>query len=68
MLRVNPILGQALKEVREKRFLTQAEAAAQIGVALRTWQSWESERIDSIPQIRYRRKLIEWLAADEVAA
>jgi DNA-binding transcriptional regulator YiaG len=31
-----------LKELRDKYDLTQKEAAARIGVALRTWISWEN--------------------------
>ena len=67
MLHVNPPSGQELREERERRDLTQVEAALEVGVSLRTWQVWESDG-EVIPQPRHRRRLREWLTAEEVAA
>lgn len=66
-LRVNLVFGLALREERDRRFLTQEEAAAQVGVSTRTWQLWESDEL-VVPRAKHRRRLFEWLNADEVAA
>lgn len=67
MLRVNPPTGQELREERDRRNLTQAEAAALVGVSRRTWQGWELNG-QVVPQPRHRRALLVWLNAGEVAA
>lgn len=66
-LRVNPPTGQELRDERVQRNLTQAEAAAQIGVSKRTWQGWELNGA-VVPQPRHRRALIDWFNEAEVAA
>lgn len=66
-LHVNPPTGQELRAERKQRHLSQAEAAAQVGVSKRTWQGWELNG-DVVPQPRHRRALVDWFNADEVAA
>lgn len=65
-LRVKWVTGAELRDERERRHLTQVEAAAQVGVAPRTWQLWESTD-EQIPRAKHRRALIAWLT-EEVAA
>lgn len=69
MMRVNPPTGQDLREERERRHLSQAEAAVQVGVSKRTWQGWELNGA-VVPQPRHRRALLAWMTEpdDEVAA
>ena len=55
-----------IRRVREERMLTQEEAAAQIGVASRTYQNWEAGNVT--PRAKHQRALVEWLQQDEVAA
>ena len=54
-------LGRRLLETREKRFLSQAEAAEQLGVSTRRYQSWEWGEVTN-PQPRARRRIEEWLS------
>lgn len=65
-LRVKYVLGADLREERDRRNLTQKEAAEQAGVAVRTWQLWELGEVT--PRAKHRRALINWLNPDEVAA
>lgn len=65
LLSLTDDLAAHLREERQRRDLTQPEAAEQVGVSLRTWQGWESG--EAFPQARHRRALRSWLA-DEVAA
>ncbi len=54
--------GYQILNERDRRHLTQAEAAEQAGVSLRTWQNWEARgaaRIEARP--RLRRALVAWL-------
>ena len=46
--------------------LTQEEAAAQIGVAHRTFQNWEAGTVT--PRAKHQRALMAWMGQDEVAA
>lgn len=48
-----------LREARERRLLTQEEAAAQVGVAPRTWQNWEAGTV--VPRAKHQRALLDWL-------
>lgn len=67
MLRVKPTsFGDAVRAERTRRNLSQAEAAAQLGVSERTLQGWETE--DVTPWPRHRRAIMEWIASDEEAA
>lgn len=66
MLRVKSLTGSALRAERDRRHLTQAEAAAQAGVAKRTWQLWESAE-EVIPQPKHRRALVAWLESEAEA-
>jgi transcriptional regulator with XRE-family HTH domain len=69
MLRVNPTdYGEAIKQERDRRNLTQAEAARQIAVATRTLQAWEAGEV--VPWARHRRAIVAWLenGNGEVAA
>lgn len=65
MLRVKPPTGRRLKQIRQDAAVTQAEAAEAVGVAVRTWQGWESG-VD--PQPKHRRRLQAWLNELERAA
>lgn len=55
-----------IKAERDRRLLTQEEAAAEVGVAPRTWQNWEAGTVT--PRAKHMRALIEWFDRDEVAA
>lgn len=48
--------AEILKSARKEFGWTQAQAAAEVGVALRTWQFWESDRDDAreAPEMLYR--------------
>ena len=48
-----------IRRAREARLLTQQEAAAQIGVAPRTFQNWEAGAVT--PRAKHQRALNEWL-------
>ena len=66
-LRVKCVFGPELRDERERRHLTQVEAAAQVGVSHRTWQLWESDE-PGTPRATHRRALLAWLQAEEIAA
>lgn len=66
MLHVNPTsFGQVVRAERDRRHLSQKEAAEEIGVSMRTLQEWEIA--DAVPQPKHRRAIIAWLG-QEVAA
>lgn len=67
MLRVKPgTYGEAVRAERERRNLTQAEASVELAVSERTLQAWENE--DVVPWPRHRRRILEWIERDGVAA
>lgn len=66
-LRVKFVLGSELKDERDRRHLTQEEAAVQVGVSTRTWQLWENAE-EVMPRAKHRRALIDWLSQTEAAA
>lgn len=51
--------GERVREARDERYLTQKEAAAEIGVAMRTLQNWEAGNV--IPRAKHKRRIVEWL-------
>ena len=55
-----------IRQAREQRMLTQEEAAAEIGVAPRTLQNWESGKVT--PRAKHQRALVAWLEQAEAAA
>lgn len=55
-------LGTRLRAERERRHLTYAEAAAELGVSRRLYQSWEWGEVTN-PRGRSRRKIEQWLEA-----
>lgn len=63
MLRVKPYndFGSAVRRERERRNLSQKEAADELGVSERTLQAWETE--DVVPWPKHRRAIIEWVGA-----
>lgn len=65
-LRVKFVVGSELKQERDRRHLTQDEAAEQVGVSTRTWQLWELGAV--MPRAKHRRALIDWLNSDQAAA
>lgn len=66
MLRVNPLsFGRAVRTERDRRNLSQKEAALELGVSERTLQDWEAK--DVVPQPRHRRAIIEWVGAEDAA-
>lgn len=67
MLRVKPSsYGEAVRAERARRNLTQEEAALELDVSERTLQAWENE--DVVPWPRHRRRILEWIERDGVAA
>ena len=66
-LRVKCVFGGDLRQERERRHLTQEEAALEVGVSTRTWQLWESSS-PQWPRAKHRRALVDWLATSEAAA
>ncbi len=54
--------GQALKEWRRRKFLTQKELAARLGVTYQSVQRWEAGL--GLPYPATRRKLVEALEVD----
>lgn len=52
-------LAQRIRDARAKALLSQAEAAAELGVSVRTWQGWEA---GTMPWPRHRRALAAWFA------
>jgi hypothetical protein len=65
-LRVKYVFGSDLRAERERRHLTQEEAAAQVGVSTRTWQLWERGQ-EVVPRAKHRRALVDWIAQEEAA-
>jgi transcriptional regulator with XRE-family HTH domain len=65
MLRGNPPIGTALRDLRLSAHLSQREAAAEVGCSVRAWQGWEA---GAMPQYRYRRALLTFVAKVEKAA
>lgn len=64
MLYVNSLgFGAAVRKERDRRHLSQQEAAREIGVAVRTLQGWEIS--DVVPHPKHRRAVIEWLGHEE---
>lgn len=52
-------LALKIRQSRERRYLSQRSAAAELGVSVRTLQEWESGR--AFPQIRHREKVAAFL-------
>lgn len=66
MLRVKPTSwGETVKSERDRRHLSQREAAAELGVSERTLQGWEID--DVTPWPRHRRAILAWLEQEEAA-
>lgn len=59
-------LGDRIREVRERRILTQEEAAAELGIAPRSLQAYEAGT--ATPRPARRRQLLAWLDEHEAAA
>ena len=62
----HPLVERLAAEIPE-RHLTQREAAAEIGVSVRTLQSWLSAD-GPTPWPSHRRAIVAWLEKEEVAA
>lgn len=62
----HPLIDRLVEEI-PARHLTQVEAAAEIGVSVRTLQYWLSKEAP-VPQPRHRRAILNWLERQEVAA
>lgn len=58
-------LGKAIRARREAVDLTQKDAADQLAVSVRTIQLWES---GSRPSVVQRRRIRQWLVADDEAS
>lgn len=54
------LTGPVLRDAREGAHLTQAEAAARLGVTVRAYRKWEAALV--VPQPRHRRALQTLLA------
>ena len=66
MLRVKPTSwGQTVRAERNRRHLSQKEAADELNVSERTLQSWEIG--DVTPWPRHRRAIVAWLEQEEAA-
>ena len=64
MLHVNLTeYGLAIREERNRRNLTQVEAAREINVPVRTLQSWEAGEV--VPWARHRRMIVAWLREND---
>ena len=59
-------LAAQMRAARDARHLTQAEAAAQLGVSTRTLQNWEGRA--GWPRARHRRALLAWFNGDDATA
>ena len=55
-----------IREARAAKHLSQQEAADELGVALRTYQNWETPS-GPRPQPRHRRALLAWLDEEQAA-
>ena len=58
-------LGTRIKAVREQRILTQAEAAAELRIHVRSIQDYEANK--ATPRQALRRRILAWLAEHEQA-
>ncbi len=56
-------LGGRVRRVRERRILSQAEAAAELGFTVRSLQAYEAGRV--VPRQARRRAILAWLAEHE---
>lgn len=66
MLRVKCVpRPDEIQTTRLGRMLTQEEAAAQVGVAPRTWQNWEAGTVT--PRAKHQRALVAWMAGEGFA-
>ena len=60
-------LGDRIREVRERRVLTQEEAATELGFPTRSLQAYEAKK--ATPRQARRRRILDWLSRhEEVAA
>lgn len=59
-------LGTRIKEERQRRILTQAEAAAELGIHVRSIQDYEAGK--ATPRPALRRRILAWLADEQVPA
>jgi ribosome-binding protein aMBF1 (putative translation factor) len=60
-------LGARIREARERRILTQAELANELGVHVRSIQDYEADR--ATPRQALRRRILSWLAdAEQIPA
>lgn len=59
-------LAAAMREHRIDLDLTQAEAANELGVSLRSLQAWEAG--DTFPRPSHRRLIKAWIATEQSAA
>ena len=50
-----------IKEVRKAVGITQKEACERIGVPRRTWENWESEKLETYPAAWIENLIIEKL-------
>jgi len=57
---LHPLVERLRETLRGDDFLTNAQAAAEIGVSTRTLTYWLNT--DTTPQKRYRKQLADWLA------
>lgn len=54
----SPELGEQLLAERLRRGMSQADAAAEVGTTQQTWGRWEKGKL---PQVRWRKKLDDFL-------
>lgn len=59
-------LGDRIRETRERRIITQEEAAAELGIPTRSLQAYEAGK--ATPRAARRRELLAWLEQHEAAA
>lgn len=59
-------LGDRIKAIRQRRSLTQEEAAAELGIHWRSLQDYEQGKATPRPGPR-RRRILDWLAQQEAA-
>lgn len=59
-------LGARIKRVRERQILTQAEAAAELGIHVRSIQDYEANK--ATPRQALRRRILAWLVEHERTA
>jgi transcriptional regulator with XRE-family HTH domain len=56
-------LGRRIRETRERRMLTQKEAAEELGIHVRSVQDYETGR--AVPRPARSRAILAWLAKHE---